>query len=158
MKTLFRGLIIALSIGTAFAATAPSSVSWTRPVTYSDNSPLPLAAITGNKILCTFTPTGGAAAPCVLAASTTTGAAQTFTTTLTYPSAGGKACFQVIATAGVDSDPSTLTADSCATVPALKPSAPSNVVITVTIAMTLKSETPITVQVADPIVAKVEKP
>lgn len=150
--------LAACSFPKAHAASAPSTVNWVRPSTYTDNSVLPVAAISGNKILCTFTPTGGAAAPCTLAASTTTGAAQTFTTTLTYPAIGGRVCFQVVATAGgVDSAPSAQTASSCADVPALTPSAPSNVVISISIALTLKSATPITVEVAEPVVARIEK-
>lgn len=155
MKRFLLIAALALLALPTFAATGSSTVSWARPTTYTDNSPLAAAAISGNKILCTFTPTGGTAVPCTLSANTAPGAAQSFTATLTYPASGGAACFQVIATAnGIDSAPSPIAAGACKTFDPLPPSPPGNVTVTVTLAFTLTSASPITVAMAAPVVTK----
>lgn len=155
MKRFLLIAALALCALPTFAATGSSSVTWARPTTYTDTSPLPASAISGNKILCTFTPTGGTAAPCTLSGNSAPGSAQSFTATLTYPAAGGAACFQVIATAnGVDSAPSPIAAAACKTFEPLPPSTPGNVTVTITLALTITSETPITVAMAAPAVTR----
>lgn len=146
------GLLAFACIDKASAATGPSTVSWTPPTTYTDGSVLPAAALSGNKIGCLFTPTGGTAAPCTLSANTAAGSASSFTANLTYPAVGGTACFTVIATAGgVDSAPSNAT---CKTLAALVPNPPTNVTVTVTLTLNLTSASPISVAMAPPVVTR----
>jgi hypothetical protein len=151
---LILGLLLVSLLGSfAHAATGSSSVTWTRATTYVDGSALPSSAITGHKIVCTFTPTTGAAVPCTLSATSASGTATSLTTTLTYPASGGQACFQTVTTAGIDSDPSPVTAGSCKTFAPLQPSPPSNVTVTVTLALTITSDSPISVAMAPPVVS-----
>lgn len=153
MKTHSRssGFHIALLIATLFmamgmgrpaeAATGTSQTSWTNPTTYTNGAVLPAADITGYKFVCTFTPTGATAGvPCtgLSPASINTGARTSVSTTMTYPAGGGTACYQVIVTAsGTDADPSAITAQSCKTFDALKPSPVTGVTITVTVTVNL---------------------
>jgi hypothetical protein len=159
-----RSLIVALAIigslafaciQTASAATSSAAVTWTRATAYTDGTSLPASAISGHKIVCTFTPASGTAAPCTLSASSAAGSAQTLTTTLTYPAVGGQACFQLVTTAnGVDSVPSAVTAAACKAFDPLTPNPPGNVSVTITLALTLTSDSPITVAMAAPVVTK----
>lgn len=143
-------LTIAALCFAGIAYGAASTVTWTKPATYTDGSALAASDITGNKIGCLFTPTGGIATACILSASTASGSASTFTANLTYPAVGGVACFTVIATAGgVDSAPSSA---ACKTFAALTPSPPTGVTVTVTITMLLNSASPISVAVNQPVV------
>lgn len=138
--------------GMAHAATGNATVTWTNPVTYTDGSALASSAISGSKLVCTFTPTTGAATACALSASSVSGNAQTITTALTYPAIGGSACFSVITTAGgVDSAPSVTPA--CKTFTPLQPNPPTGVTVTVVLTLNLTSASPITMaSVGSPVV------
>jgi hypothetical protein len=102
-----------------------------------------VSAITGYAVDCTFTPTGGTAAACTLAGSPLPGSAQSGNVTVTYPAVGGSACFSLRTLVGTNS--SVGTAPVCKTFDAVAPNPPTNVTVTVTVALTLKSASPITV-------------
>jgi hypothetical protein len=70
--------------------------------------------------------------------------------TLTYPATGGEACFtlRTTTTAGlvsIDSSPK-----ACKTLAPVSPNPPTNVTVTITLALDLKSDSPITVALAGP--------
>ncbi len=119
------------------AGTGTGVVTYTRPLTYTDNSPLAATDISGYVVTCQFTPTGAsAAAACANFAGGSVGAVLTASTSFTIPGSGGKACFAVAATAGGVTGPaSAVTAASCKVFDALAPSAPGNVTVTVTVAV-----------------------
>lgn len=154
MTRLLAALLLIPSL--ALAATSPQTGTWTAPTTYVDGSALASSDITGHDIDCQFTPTGGVAAACNFAPTSTTGSGTSFAVTVTYPSnTAGKACFRVrTKTASAVSAYGPLIAGSCRDLPALTPSAPGAVTITVTIALSLTSDSPITVAMAEPVVTR----
>jgi hypothetical protein len=153
MKDKIQRYVIALSIilafsfvwGAATAATGTAAGTWTRPTTYVDGTPLPASAITGYVLGCRFTPTGGTAAPCstftpaTFPASATSGSV----TVSNLPPTGGNLCLTL------NTQTATATSDNgveqCKPVPAVAPNAPGNFTITVTVALVLQSDSPITV-------------
>lgn len=119
--------------------------------------------LTGFDIDCQFTPAGSTtAAPCTYtpqskAGAIVPGAALSASVTVTYPAAGGKACFRYrvkSATAVSDWSPYLANSASCATLAALVPSAPDGVTVTVTLSLRLTSDSPIAVVMSDPIVTR----
>lgn len=65
LTKLIAGVLVVWSfvhVSPALAATV--NVSFQRPTARTDGSPLPASEIASYQINCTFTPTGGAAAPC----------------------------------------------------------------------------------------------
>lgn len=154
---IFVATIALLCIaGVATAATSSQTGNWSASSTYTDGSPLAVADITGHEIDCQYTPVGGVAAACSFTPTSTTGSGTSFAVTVTYPSnTAGKACFRVrTKTASAVSAYGPLIAGSCRDLPALAPSAPGAVTITVTLALTLNSDSPITVAMSDPVVTK----
>lgn len=147
-------VLAALVSGVASAATGSAAISLTRPTTYVDGSTLPSSAITGYSVGCTFTPTGGTAAACTLSTTTLPGGTSTGgTVSITYPAVGGTACFTLkTMTATNMSDGSQ--PPVCKDLPGVKPSDPSNVTITITVALNIASDSPIRVAVAEPVVTR----
>jgi len=137
----FMALVAALFllvVPTAHAATGASTVSWVRPVTYTDGSALAASELTGYDVQCTFRPTGGSTAACAgLSPATLAGGLTTAQVTITYPgNTGGRVCFRLVAkTATASSDPSN---EACKDLPALKPSPPTDVVVTITVSTTAR--------------------
>lgn len=120
---LLGGLLLSLS---AIAATG--TLSYTRPTARADGSPLAPAEIASYSIACTYTPTGGAAAPCAgLAPTSLAGSATGGTVTFTV-SQDGQACFtlRTVDTAGRQSDPSN---QACKAVTVAIPNPPGSVVV-----------------------------
>jgi hypothetical protein len=137
MKTKICALILgALSFaGVALAATGPAVLTWTRPTTYTDGSPMPASDITAYGVQCTLTPTGGTAAPCVLSSATLAGNVITGSLTVTYPAQGARACFRLVTRVGTrESDPSN---ESCKDFAPLTPSPPTNVTITISVSLSI---------------------
>lgn len=165
LRDLFEGfvhwalLMVALLVLVGFSAAAHAAggtaqLTTTLPTTYVDGSALASSAITGSDIDCQFTPTGSSTATaCASSPTSVTGAAATASVSITYPAAtGGKACFRMrTKTASAVSDWSALGANSCKDLPALAPSAPGAVTVTITLSLNLKSDTPITVAVNQPV-------
>lgn len=139
--------------GIANASTGNAALTAAAPTTYVDNTPLPASAIVGYNIDCQFTPAGSSTATaCTMSPTSVIGSTMAASVTLTYPAAtGGKACFRTAAkTAVAVSDLSPLGANSCKDLPAVGPSAPGAVTVTITLALNLTSDTPITVALAGP--------
>ena len=118
----------------AYAATGSKTITFTRPTTYTDGSPLAASAITGYRVECEFTPTGGTMSQCAttpanLAGGTSTSGSVTFT----YPPEGGTVCFRLRTLVG------SLVADAsnqaCSPLEALRPNPPTNVTVTVTVSL-----------------------
>lgn len=124
MKTLFAlaALVIALP---AFGATA--NLSFIRPSTYVDGSPLAAADIDGYELRCA-TLNGGA---CTIPAVTLAGTFTSGQVTVAVPTSGGNACFHVVTNVdGVFSVPSN---QSCKVFAPTQPGSPTNVTIAVVI-------------------------
>lgn len=109
----------------AFAATA--NLSFNRPTTYRDGSPLAAADIDGYELRCaTF---NGVA--CTIPAVTLPGDFTSGQVTVTVPTSGGNACFHVVTNVdGVFSLPSN---QSCKVFSPTQPGSPTNVTIAVVI-------------------------
>lgn len=141
----FALALLALCItGIAQAATGVAQVTWTNPTTYTDGSPLATAEITGYNVTCTFRVTGTTSTvPCGgFSPATLTGSLTSTQTTLTYPAAGGEACFTLVVKVGAAlSDPSDTTAASCKTFAALRPSKATGVTVVVTVATNAQGQT-----------------
>jgi hypothetical protein len=154
MKRLLLIAALALCALPTFAATAPTAITFTRPTTYVDGSALPASAITSYTIACEFTAPGATnATPCTLSTTTIPGQSTTGTLTLTYPGTGGQACFTLRTNVGsVQSNSSSPAA--CKTLDAIAPSPPTNVTVTVSVALQLSSASPITVVAATPVVTQ----
>lgn len=149
------GFAAFICIERAYAAGGTAQLTTVLPTTYVGGDPLASTAITGSDIDCQFTPAGSSTATaCTSSPSSVTGAASTASVSITYPAAtGGKACFRMrTKTANAVSDWSVLGANSCKDLPALAPSAPGAVTVTITLSLNLKSDTPITVAMAQPVV------
>lgn len=162
MRKLLTALAVSLLALVATrldAATAPASITFTRPTTWSNGSPLAASDIAGYQVECQFTATGSTSSvPCTLTgAPLAGGTSQSGSVTVTYPPIGGQACFSLrtVAVGGMLSPGSTPPA--CKTLPALTPSDPSNVTITVTLAISIKSDAPVTVAMSAPVVTGPER-
>lgn len=148
-------LLISLFGSFVQAATSAQTGTFAAPVQYTDNSAIPAGAILGYDIDCQFTATGASTSiPCVFAPTTTV--ASPFNVSVTYPAdTGGKACFRVKArTAGAVSALSPLIAGSCRDLAPLAPQAPGAVTVTITLSLNMKSDTPITVAMSEPVVTR----
>ncbi len=161
MKTFERhighfclAILLLLIVGVAQAATATTAITFTRPTTYTDGSTLAASAITGYAVDCQFTPTGSSTATaCTMTGSPLPGGTATGgNVTLTYPAAGGNACFVLRTLVGSAS--SAGSAPVCKALAAVPPSDPTNVTVTITLAINLESDSPIRVAVAQPVVTK----
>lgn len=158
MKRLLLSLALALTTVLACAATATSTITTTAPTIYTDGTALNPADLAGYELVCSFTPTGATSGACTAStpSSTSSGAVLNQTVTLTYPAAGGQVCYQTRArsTNGNIGAPSPITAASCKTLPDSRiPGTPSNTTITITLALTISSATPISVAMAAPVIA-----
>lgn len=147
-------VLILCVVGVATAATSPTSITFTRPTTYIDGSPLAASSITSYTISCDWTSTGATTSqPCTLSTTTIPGQSTTGTLTLTYPASGGSACFTLRTNVGsvqsIASSPA-----ACKTLDAIAPNPPSNVTVTVSVALQLSSASPITVVAATPVVTQ----
>lgn len=145
------------SSGYACAATGAAAITSTPTLTYTDGSPLALTDIVGYSIDCQFTPTGvSTPSACVGSVTSVTGSTAAASVTVTYPaSTGGKACFRMATkTATSISALSPLGASSCKDLPALNPSAPGAVTVTITLALKLTSDSPITVAMSEPVLMR----
>lgn len=158
----FRHLVLALAFILLFvclgqianAATGTAAGTWTRPTAHEDASPLAASAITGYALTCEFTPTGGASAACAsFTPATFAGTATSGTITVSnLPATGGQLCLTLsTVTSYSRSAPSPA---QCKAVDPVKPNAPSNFTITVTVAINLQSDSEIRVAVADPVVTR----
>lgn len=146
--------ILALSFVWGAATADPVALTFTRPVAYTNGSALPTTAITGYAVDCTFTPTGGTAAVCALTGSPLAGGTnQVGTVQLTYPAVGGEACFKLRTLVGQQTSAGTQPA-VCRTLAALVPNDPTNLTITITVAVNISSDTPIRVAVVEPVVTR----
>lgn len=158
MKRFLLSLTLALCTSIACAATGTAAIGYTGSSTYTDGSALNPADIQFYAATCSFTPTGASAAGACTAANfpNAVGTATSISGTLSVPAKGGKACFQVTARAnGVDSAPSAIVAaTSCKTFDPLPPSSPTNITVTITLALTISSDSPISVAMAEPVVTK----
>jgi hypothetical protein len=137
----------------ANAATANVTINYVRANTYVDGTPLPASSITGHAVDCSFTPTGGTAALCALTGSPFPGSVQSGTVVVTYPPVGGQACFALKTLVGSNSSNGSQP-PVCVALPAIKPGDPTNVTVTITLAINLQSDTPIRVAVAEPVVTR----
>lgn len=151
----FRSVMVLALVALAeisAAATKPVGITFTRPTQWSDGSPLAASDITGYQVECQFTATGATAAtPCTLTGSPLPGGtSQTGSVTLTYPPVGGEACFvlRTVATGGLLSEGSA--PPHCKTLPALRPADPSNVTITITVAINIEANGAVSVAMAQP--------
>lgn len=135
MKRSLFFFLACLFAAPSFAAVGSLRISFDRPTTYVDGSPLPVSAITGYGIQCVFTPTGGTAAPCSISPAVLPGSVVTGTTALTYPASGGRACVRLVTrTAVTEAVPSN---EACADFAALAPSPATGVTVTITIGVTV---------------------
>lgn len=129
MKKITSLIAASLLTCLAFASTGVTPLTWDAVITNTDNTTLPPAQIGGYDLMCTWTPTGGGtSSACVLDKTTFSGAVVSGSVTLTYPSAGGKAEFQIRVrrTDGVASDWSAITLKGTKVFPAVLPSTPNN--------------------------------
>lgn len=132
-------LVLVLCAAAIPAQAATAGLTFTRPATYTDGTPLPAAEIASYNVRCSsFTPTGSttpgscpAVTPASLAGTATGG-----TLTLTLPAGGGSACFQLqtVSTSGATSD---WTAPACKTFAPLVPNPPANVTVAVVIGLNM---------------------
>lgn len=120
------GFIIGFVATSALASTG--NLTYTRPTTRADGSPLAAADIASYRINCTYTPTGGVAAACVSLTPTSFGGASLGGAVTFVVSASGQACFtlQTVDTGGQSSVPST---SACKAVVVSVPNPPTNVVV-----------------------------
>lgn len=133
------------------AATGNAAISFTRATTYTDNSALATADITGYAVGCTFAPTGGTAAACTgfTGSPLAGGSNQAGTVTMTVPAAGGQVCFTLKTLTAIAS--SAGTAPFCKTFADTRvPGDPTNATLTITLTLNLTSASPITVALAGP--------
>lgn len=146
-------LVLAGFSAAAHAATGTTALTFTPPTTNSDGSALAASDITNYTVVCTFTPPTGAASTCVTDTTTIAGGTNKVgTLKITYPVSGGQACILLKTNRsdgvqGAGSQP-----PACTTLPAIKPNDPTNVTITVTLAINLQSDSPITVAAVTPVV------
>jgi hypothetical protein len=120
---LLGGLLLS-----AVAGAATGDLSFTRPAMRTDGSVLAASEIASYTIGCTYTPTGGVAAPCVSLLPTSfsgasLGGAVAFTVT-----ANGQACF-TLATVDTGGRSSVPTNPACKAVTISPPNPPGNVVV-----------------------------
>lgn len=110
------------------ANAATGTISYTRPTSRVDGSPLLASEIASYSLACTYTPTGGVAAPCASLLPTSFGGASLGGAVTFTVSADGRACFvlRTVDTGGRQSDPS---AQACKDVVVAIPNPPGNVVV-----------------------------
>jgi hypothetical protein len=159
-------IIVCFFIACAFAsfaaraATGNATINYTPPTQYEDGTTLPATAIAGYAVSCTFTPNGGgAASACALDVTQIPGGtSRSATVKVTYPVVGGTACFvlKTVTTSGAQSDGSQPPA--CQPLPAVQPNDPTNLTITITLALNISSDTPIRVAVNEPVVTQEKSP
>lgn len=157
MRRLFLAAFAAFFALPTFAATGTAALTSQPTLTYTDGSPLAAADIVGYAIDCQFTPTGASSASaCAASPTSVTGSTASASVVVTYPaSTGGKACFRMATkTASSVSALSALGANSCVNLPALSPSAPGSVTVTITLALMLTSDSPITVAMSAPTIER----
>lgn len=134
LKKLLTGLLLLVAMSATEVAAANASLSFARPTQYTDGTALPPSEIASYNVRCaSFTPTGGTSGACpTITPTTLPGTATGGTITLTIPSRGGAACFQVqtVAVSGATSDWS---AQACKTFAPLTPNPPSNVTVAVVV-------------------------
>jgi hypothetical protein len=121
--------IIAFVIGLwAGSAAASGTLSYTRPITRADGSPLAATEVASYTINCTYTPTGGVAAACASQAPTSFAGTALGGTVTFVVSASGQACFtlRTVDTAGQQSAASN---QACKAVTIAVPNPPTNVVV-----------------------------
>lgn len=123
MKKLF--ILLALAPVLSFAAVAP--LSFNRPTTYADGSPLAAADIDGYELRCVSF-NGGA---CSIPAVPLPGTFASGNVTVAVPSSGGNACFHVVT--NVNALFSVPSNQACKVFPAVAPGPPTNVTIAVVI-------------------------
>lgn len=123
------GILIALALP-AFAATG--QITYARPTSYDNGTPLPASAITGYEFRCRSGTTAGVScSPLSLPGDATSG-----TMTITVPATGGTACVEGRAAAGAGNWSVWSTgpdATSCKIFPAFVPNPPGNITIAVVI-------------------------
>jgi hypothetical protein len=129
LTALFLMLLTLFTLSNALAATG--NLSYTRPATYVDSTPLPVGDIASYNVRCaSFTPTGSATPGTCPAITPTTlpGTATGGALTFTLPAGGGRICVQVqtVTVAGASSDWS---GEGCLVVAPLVPNAPTVVTI-----------------------------
>jgi len=135
MRSLFRFLAaVAAFMSTAVAVAATGSLTYVRPTTREDNSPLPASEIANYEITCTYTPTGGSAAPCsgqspLTFPGASLGGTVTFTVT-----ADGQACF-VLRTVDTGGRRSIPTNPACKAIVIAPPNPPTGVTVAVNLAI-----------------------
>lgn len=133
MRTAIAVFLLCVA-GIALAATGNAQITFVRPTLYTDGTPLPVTAISGFQINCTFQNTGSsvvnpctAQSPLELPGNVTTGAV-----TFTFPAQGGRACFTMRTRVGsAVSDPSS--PEACRDFAPLAPNPPTGVTVTVTV-------------------------
>ena len=138
MKRLLIAILFALTPFVAWSATGNATLSYQRPTTFTDGSALAAAQIASYTVTCTFRQTGQTATtPCTLSSTTIPGGTSSSgSVTLTYPAAGGEACFR-LATNVNGYPPSDPSGESCKTFAAIQPSPPTGVTVTVIVAVTI---------------------
>lgn len=136
MKRLLLLASLALLTTAALAATGSSLITFTRPSTWSDGSPLAATDITGYQVDCTFTPTGGAATACATA-NLPGGSVSSGTVTITYPVAGGVACFRLKTLTALVPGDGFSTSQACRTFARVTPNNPTDLTVTVTVTVTV---------------------
>jgi hypothetical protein len=120
---LMMGMLLAVP---ALAATG--SLTFTRPTARTDSTPLAATEIASYSLGCTFTPTGGTAAPCTaLTPATLAGSALGGTVTFTAAQ-NGQACF-TLATVDTGGRVSAPSAAACKAVTIANPNPPTGVVV-----------------------------
>jgi hypothetical protein len=112
------GIALLFAAGIAYAAIRPLTITLTPPTTYTDNSPIAAGDITGYSIVCTFTPTGGAAEACTLANATIPAGVTTSSNSITYPDVGGQMCLALITVTALHGVSET-SSSSCRALPAV---------------------------------------
>lgn len=129
------GLLVGLLLSVS-ALAASGNLSFTRPTSRADGSPLAASEIASYQISCSYTPTGGVAAACSgLSPSSLAGSATGGTVTFNA-NANGRACFSLVTvdTAGRRSAPS---AQACKDIAIAVPNPPGNVTVAVVIGLNM---------------------
>jgi hypothetical protein len=125
LAIISAALLLALPL---VAGAETATLSFTRPTTYTDGSPLPAAAITGYEFRCGAGTSAGVTCPTLTLGGTATGGSMT----LTGPASGFTACFEgrtlVAAGPGPYSAPPV-----CRSFPPLQPSPPGAITVAVVI-------------------------
>lgn len=127
---------LAACVTPARAATAPVAISYTPATTYTDGTPLG-ADLARYDINCTLAVNGGGTAPCVFTPTSFGAGSVGGTISVTYPVQGGHACVTLVTVTTVNAR-SVPSNQACADIPPLTPSPPTNVSISITLAVVIK--------------------